>query len=144
MTLYAETSAVLRWLLGAPRAAEVRALLARAERVYASRLTVVEARRALIRATAMGEIREAAALEAGAALSSAVSGWTLVEILPEVTRRAEERFPVEPIRTLDALHLATALFLIPELGPISMLSTDERIVKNALLLGLPLSLPVAK
>jgi len=143
MNLYAETSAVLRWLLGAPRGAEVRTVLAAAERVFASRLTLVEARRALIRATSAGEIAEAVALEARAALSSAAAGWTLVEILPEITRRAEERFPVEPIRTLDALHLATALFLVPEVGSVSLLTTDERLRKNAPLLGLALSLRAA-
>jgi predicted nucleic acid-binding protein len=140
MNVYAETSAVLRWLLGAPRGADVRATLSGAERVFASRLTLVEARRALIRAAVTGDIAEAAALAAGAALSSAAAGWTLVEVLPEIARRAEETFPAEPVRTLDGLHLATALFLLPEVGLVSVLSTDARIVKNAPLLGLPLAL----
>lgn len=51
-----------------------------------------------------------------------------------------QRFPAEPVRTMDAVHLATALFLVPRVGPLAMLSTDVRIVKNAPLLGLPLAL----
>jgi len=142
VNLYAETSAVLRWLLGAPRGEDVRTLLAQAENVFASRLTVIEARRALVRATVLGEIAEASALEAAAALSVAAARWTVVEMLPEIGERAAGRFPAEPVRTLDALHLATALFLVPEVGALSVLSTDDRIVRNVPLLGLALALAV--
>jgi predicted nucleic acid-binding protein len=138
--LYAETSAVLRWLLGAPRGEEVRAALATADHVFASRLTIVETRRALLRAGAMGEIPEAAAEAASASFGTASAHWTIVEVLPEIAERASQRFPSEPVRSLDALHLATALFLVPAAGALAVLSTDDRVVRNAPLLGLPLAL----
>lgn len=141
MNIYAETSAVLRWLLGGPRGEEIRRLLGGAENVFASRLTIVEAQRALLRAVTQGEITEAESLEAAADLAAASSRWALVEILPAIAERAGQRFPVEPIRTLDAIHLATALLLVAEVGPLSVLTTDERISKNAPLLGLPSPLP---
>jgi predicted nucleic acid-binding protein len=141
MNVYAETSAVLRWLLGAPGGDDAREILGRAEHVMASRLTLIEARRALVRATVTGEISEAAALAVSAVLMTASARWTVVEILPEIAERAAGRFPAEPIRTLDAVHLATALFLVPEIGTVSVLSTDERVTRNAPLLGLSLALP---
>ncbi len=140
MTTYAETSAVLRWLLGAPRGDDVRAALAGAELVVASRLTIVETQRALMRAAVLGEITEKEALAATGDFATASSRWTVVEVLPEIADRASHRFPVEPVRTLDALHLATALFLVPVVGAISVLSTDERVTRNAALLGLGLAL----
>lgn len=141
MNLFAETSAVLRWLLGAPRGDEMRKLLGQAENVFASRLLIAEAQRALVRATTLGEITEAESLDASAALASATAHWTIVELLPQIIERAGQRFPSEPIRTLDAVHLATALFLVPEVGPLSVLTTDERILKNAPLVGLTVTLP---
>jgi predicted nucleic acid-binding protein len=50
-------------------------------------------------------------------------------------------FPEEPIRTLDAIHLATALLaksLVPDLA---LLSLDERVRRSATQLGLTV-LPV--
>ncbi len=49
MIVYAESSAVLTWLIGEAREATVRPLLADAERVVASTLTTVECARALAR-----------------------------------------------------------------------------------------------
>lgn len=50
----------------------------------------------------------------------------------EVARRAEGVFPVEPVRTLDAIHLASALFLRESFPELLILSTDERVRRNAL------------
>lgn len=141
MNVYAESSAVLRWLLGAPGGEEARGALAGAEQVVTSRLTLVESGRALSRAATLEEITEAAALDAAATLADAVRRWSVVEVLPEIAERATRPFPAEPVRTLDALHLATALFLVPAVGRVAVLSTDERIVRNASLLGLDLALP---
>lgn len=42
-------------------------------------------------------------------LERAQAHWTLFQVSEAVLARARRPFPVEPIRTLDALHLATAL-----------------------------------
>jgi predicted nucleic acid-binding protein len=138
--LYAESSAVLRWLLGAPRADEIRAQLMAAEHVFTSRLTLLEVRRALIRTAVAGDLTETDALLAGTAFSRAAAHWSVAEVLPEIMERAGQRFPVEPVRSLDALHLATALLLVPSAGRLAVLSTGDRIVRNAPLLGLDLCL----
>ncbi len=50
MTLYAETSAVLRWLFAEPGGEALRAARAAASAVASSRLTLIETRRVVRRA----------------------------------------------------------------------------------------------
>ena len=54
MTLYAESSAVLAWLLGEPSGRVVRERLATAAIIIASDLTLIESDRVLQRAVAPG------------------------------------------------------------------------------------------
>ena len=56
MTIYAESSGVLAWLLGEDAAPRVREVLRKAELVIASDLTLLECDRVLVRAVALGEI----------------------------------------------------------------------------------------
>ena len=44
-------------------------------------------------------------------------------------------FPVEPIRTLDALHLATAELLGESPQLVTILTRDSRVIDNARALG---------
>lgn len=57
-----------------------------------------------------------------------------VELLPNVLARALERFPV-PVRTLDALHLATFDFVLQRDAALELASYDERLVASARALG---------
>lgn len=59
----------------------------------------------------------------------------LVELAPPVLARALEPFPV-PVRTLDALHLATALFVQGEGSALRLATYDERLGEAATRLGL--------
>jgi hypothetical protein len=56
--LYAESSAVLAWLLGEPRSSEVAGALKDSAGVIASDLTLVECERVLIRAWSTGLLSE--------------------------------------------------------------------------------------
>lgn len=138
MTLYAESSAVLAWLLGQPGAAEAREGLASADVVVASDLTMVECDRVLIRATVLGELPEADAASRRAELNAVATHWTLLRLAPEVTDRARQRFPLESIRTLDALHLACALYAKGALPDLVVLSLDDHVRRNARALGFDL------
>lgn len=51
-------------------------------------------------------------------------------------RRGTARFPHEPVRTLDALHLATALMFHEAHRALTVVSVDEGIRENAVALGL--------
>jgi uncharacterized protein len=138
--VYAESSAVLAWLLGEPTAPAVRAILAGAERVVASALTPLECGRALARGRAAGTLSPDDARDAARLLERATRGWALLELTGTPLERAARPFPVEPVRTLDALHLASALEFHAALGALTMLSLDERIRENAGALGMAVGL----
>lgn len=57
-----------------------------------------------------------------------------LELLPPVIERALEPFPV-PVRTLDALHLASMTFLRSQGQSVSLASYDERLLAGARALG---------
>ena len=59
----------------------------------------------------------------------------MTEMSLRVLRRALEPFPV-PLRTLDALHLATAVFLSAESDPVQLASYDARMLTAARALGI--------
>jgi predicted nucleic acid-binding protein len=139
--LYAESSAVLAWLLGEPAGEAARGELAAAKTVIASALTLVECDRALLRAVTVAGVSRAAADRRRRLLAGAASRWAVARVLPEHLDRARQPFPREPVRTLDALHLATALSLRAEIGEIVLLSLDSRVRANAEALGFPV-LPV--
>lgn len=71
----------------------------------------------------------------GASRRRSASTWAILEISDEVARRAEEGYPNEPVRTLDAIHLASALFLRQAFPDLVVVSADERLRANAALLG---------
>lgn len=130
MNLYAESSAVLAWLLDEAAAPEVRRLLTAAEIIVASDLTLIECDRVLLRAMTLGELTEAEAADRRARLVSAASHWQILRIAQEVVERARQPFPGEPIRTLDAIHLASALTARTAIAGLKLLSLDDR-VRNA-------------
>jgi predicted nucleic acid-binding protein len=134
--VYAESSAVLSWLLGEPREAAVRKTLAGAERVVSSAVTAVECSRALVRGVLNKQISRSGELAALQLLSMAAARWTVLDMAGPALERARQRFPVEPVRTLDALHLAAAVAFAEVLGPLTMVSLDDRIRANARALGL--------
>jgi hypothetical protein len=134
--VYAESSAVLAWLLGDARGGEVAAVLAAADAVVASDLTVVECERVLIRAWSTGVLREADAADHGALLARAAARWTRLRLGGAVMERATRPFPVEPVRTLDALHLGSALVARSAAPGLRLLTLDQRVRENGERLGL--------
>jgi len=135
LNLYAESSAILSWLLGDEGAERVRAILAGAEMVFASDLTLVECDRVLVRAAHTGRLSEAAASERAAQLGHAAAHWLLLRLNGEVLERARRPFPAEPLRTLDALHLASALFAVRTVPNLALLSLDQRVRRCGRRLG---------
>lgn len=143
MTIYAETSAVLAWLFAQAGGERVRAALAQAPQVVTSRLTLIETRRVIRRAEREARISAAQAADLLALFARAASTWAVLEISAQVARRAEERFPREPVRTLDAIHLASALVLRRTFPDLAVASADERVRANAAQLGLALAIAQA-
>ena len=103
--------------------------------VLTSDLTLIECDRVLHRATALGELGEAEALARRALLSTAAEHWIVFAIDGEMAERARRPFPREPLRTLDAIHVATALAVRSLVSELHLLSLDDRIRRNAIELG---------
>jgi len=137
MILYAESSAVLAWLLEEPGAERIADSLAASALLITSDLTLVEADRTIECATATGRLTSAEAAAARARLAAAHPFWVLMRLSSSILQRAREPFPAEPIRTLDALHLATILEARAEVVGLGVLSLDARVRANAAALSLP-------
>lgn len=137
--LYAESSAVLRWLLGSAGASEIQVALAQAQAVVSSAVTSVEVARVLRRLEAGDAIDRTARDGALQRYHEALAHWHVYGVTGDVIARAGGPFPVEPVRTLDALHLATALLFTNQVAPLAMLSADRRVSLNAAALGLPIA-----
>lgn len=138
MIVYAETSAVLAWLLHESNGKLVQEILESAEAVVTAELTLVECDRVLHRAAWVGDITAPAASERRAYLNRKSGTWHFVRFVTEVIERARAPFPAEPIRALDALHLASALVARSTLPELTLLSLDRRVRTCASELGFEL------
>jgi predicted nucleic acid-binding protein len=133
--LYAESSAVLAWLLGEAEGKDVRQYLAGAEEVFTSVLTLVETDRVLIRAQVVEGLKEGEVVDRRRALARASQHWHLLRLHEEILDRARREFPGEPVRTLDALHLASALTARSAVPDVAILSLDSAIRRTSTDLG---------
>ena len=70
----------------------------------------------------------------GNAASAVLARFDFVELSPAVLGRTLEPFPV-PLRTLDALHLASIEYLRGQRAGIELASYDERMLAGARALG---------
>ncbi|HYO46431.1 MAG TPA: type II toxin-antitoxin system VapC family toxin [Gemmatimonadota bacterium] len=138
MNLYVESSAIAARLLGQSKSALVEDLLERADNVFSSELLLVECDRALIRAETSGEFSAADIARQRAVLNRESAYWTLLRIEGEVLERARRPFPLEPVRSLDAVHLSTLLVVRSIFADAELLSFDDRIRRNATALGFEL------
>lgn len=129
---YVETSALLRVLLEDD--VGLRPELS-GEGLITSALTFVEAARAIARARRERRLEARPAREAERRLAAFERACDVVAMDDQVLRRAREGLPVEPVRSLDAIHLASLRVLDEELGGVEVVSCDERIRRNAAALG---------
>jgi hypothetical protein len=67
-----------------------------------------------------------------------LAGTELIELSGRVLARALEPWPT-PLRTLDALHLATADYLRRQGETIELASYDNRLLSAARALGMPIA-----
>jgi predicted nucleic acid-binding protein len=130
---YIESSALVAALL--ERDAEALAALREIGHRVTSALTFAEAMRALLRARVSRRIGVEIERAGLRHLRKLERGCTAVAVNEEILARAARPFPVEPVRTLDAIHLATleSLGETPQL--VTVITRDERIARNARALG---------
>ncbi len=134
--VYAETSAVLAWLLEDEPRLRARSVIDSTDQVVTSVLTLLEATRGILRAVNERHVTAVEASRLRGLLAQTITGWQLLEITPDIRLRAGEPFPIEPVRTLDAIHLATALHFARAFPSLPVLTFDERILANLEPLGL--------
>ena len=134
---YIESSALLAALLeqDAGALAEVRTV---GQRVT-SALTFTEAARALLRARVTRRITPADERAALRALRTFERRCAVVSVTEAVLTRAGRQFPIEPIRSLDGIHLATLELLGEAPQLVTVVTRDERVARNARALGYAVS-----
>lgn len=115
-------------------AAALAALRAEGTRIT-SVLTVAEATRAVIRARATGRMTAPEEQAAIRAIKVFARCCDLVEVTDAVFVRVGRPFPIEPLRTLDAVHLATAEALGEPPQLLTIVTRDPRVQDNARALG---------
>jgi hypothetical protein len=128
-----ESSAVVAALLERDTAA-MQAVSGHA-RLVTSALTLAETARAIVRARVTGRLTAEQELAAVRALRTFSKRCFVLDVDSAVLSRAGRRFPVEPIRTLDALHLATAELLDDSPQLVTVLTRDARVRENAIAMG---------
>ncbi len=121
MTVYIDTSALLRLVLREPGALDE---LRSSDRLVSSELIGVESCRTIDRLRLQGVL----STEEAAVRLRVVTEWLeaidLVLLRPPVLSRAGEPLPT-PLGTLDAVHLATALVWRDRVGPLPVVATHD-------------------
>lgn len=123
---YLDASAIVKLVVTESESTPLLHWYLEVERVVTSRIGIIETRRA-IRRREHDESR----------LAAVIDRLEVFELDPEIDQRASAIFPLS-LRTLDAIHVATALS-IPGLG--SFVTYDDRLADAARHVGLPVVRP---
>jgi predicted nucleic acid-binding protein len=126
---YIESSALVAALLERDAAA-LKSVRTRGRQVT-SALTIAEAARAILRARIGARLTADEEREAVRALRRFERRSFMVAVTDSVLARVRRPFPVEPIRTLDAVHLATAELLGEPPPLVTIVTRDARVRDNA-------------
>lgn len=129
--LYVDTSAVLRAVLETGTTPAVERRLAEAPSLLTSRLSMVEAARAVLRLRREGRVAETSLADAARGLAELWGRCEIWELSKTVCDVAGQVAPLHPLRTLDALHLATFLQARVQLPDLEMFTTDQRLAAAA-------------
>jgi len=132
-TTYIETSALLAALLEQDIAAQQ--MLRAPGRRVTSALTFAEANRGVVRARVTGRLTAIQERRAIQALETFAARCDVVGIAAPVLERAGRPFPIEPIRTLDAIRLATVELLGDQPQFVTVLTRNTKVRDNARALG---------
>ena len=124
---YMDTSAIAKLILDEPGSAEMARWYIESERIVTSRVGIVEMRRVAAR-----HAHDVAHLEV------VLRSVETLELDAPVARAAAAVGPAA-LRTLDAIHLASAIALLPEID--AFVTYDDRLADAARGLGLPVVRP---
>ena len=130
---YIESSALVAAIV--ERDADAAAQISEIGQRATSALTLAEASRAVIRARVAGRLTPREERSALRVLHRFEQRCLAIAVSREILERAAKPFPAEPVRTLDAIHLATieSLGETPQL--VTVVTRDARVARNARALG---------
>ena len=100
-----------------------------------SALTIAESSRAVLRAHLSGRVTAEQHRAAMLTLQRFARRCHIVSVTEAILTRAGRPFPVEPIRTPDAIHLATAEALGEPPALVIIITRDIRVRENSTALG---------
>ena len=129
MYLYLDTSALVKLAIDEPDTAAVESAIAHCEAAFSSRLAVVECTRAI------GRVLDRNALMT---LDEIFEALVLHEVNEAVLAKAAALTP-SSLRSLDAIHLATALLLEP--SNLGFVTYDDKLARAAEAQGLSVLQP---
>ncbi len=130
MTTYVDSSVVLRMLFGEPD----QLTGWQGDHPVSSELLRVESLRVIDRTRLSQRLDDETTARLRNAALAVVAGIALVSVSAELLERAAEPFPTS-LRTLDAIHLATALALRDEFGDVTVATHDREFSVAATALG---------
>lgn len=129
--VYLDTSAILRALLEAGMTPSLQRKMEEAEVLLTSRLSQVECSRAVQRLRGTPGVSETRLADAERELGSLWARCELWEITVDVCELACRVAPTRPLRTLDAIHLATFLLARKRIEALELVTTDRRLEEAA-------------
>lgn len=134
---YFDTSALVKRYVEEAGRREVLGLLRRHECVTSAVLPV-ELRNALRRRVSDASLDEARVPDVMTRFASDRAFWALVEVTVDVLSAAEALVSSHPLRTLDAIHVASAQLFASRIGtaPLLFVSADTRQTAAAAALGM--------
>ena len=134
-SLYLDTSVVLRAVLEAGTTPEVERKIGEAGLLITSRLAMVESARAVLRARQLGSVSELQLADARREIDAIWSRCEVWELTALICDSASHLAPRKPLRTLDALHLATYLAARRRIEGLELFTVDARLHEAATTAG---------
>jgi predicted nucleic acid-binding protein len=137
-TVYLESSAVGRGIIHGDLEASARlhGALSGGGKLVTSALTFAELERACLSAVRGGRLTAEGAREARRLMTVVRRRAHIIRVDEGVLRRAAKTFEVEPVRALDAIHLASILLWDEDAGgELAVFTRDRRVQENAVAYG---------
>jgi predicted nucleic acid-binding protein len=131
VTLYLDTSALVKLYVAERGSKQVKSALNEAEDVAIATVGYAEARAALARRQREGALTERGLRTAVRALERDWASFTRLEVTDGMARLAGGLAEHHSLRGFDAVHLAAALMLQREVGTLTFLGFDDRLTRAA-------------
>jgi predicted nucleic acid-binding protein len=126
-----DSSAIVPLLVEEDRTADARRLLSEDQSILASQLTPVEVSSALWRKRHANELTSAAHEEAERMFAEISRRWREISHAPEMVAQALDLLSRHPLRSMDALQLAAAMFASGTTARIPIVTFDRRFAAAA-------------